>query len=347
MDKETRNFSIIAHIDHGKSTLADRMIEITNAVESRDMKNQFLDQMDIERERGITIKMQPVTLFYGKYRLNIIDTPGHIDFSYEVSRAMQAIEGCVLLVDATQGIQAQTLSVLSVAKELGIKIIPVLSKVDSPIAMIENVEKEIINLLSCSKEDIIRTSGKTGEGVEDLLKRIIEVVPPPAEKQKEDLVSLVFDSHYSNHTGIVLNVRVFNGELRKGDLVILPGTGEQFKVKEIGIFCPHKKQVDVLKAGDIGYVTTGIKKPDVAVVGDTLLVKGSNIEPLPGYKKPIPVIWASIYPEGQEQLGLLTSALEKLHLEDVSFGYEEESSLVLGKGFRCSFFRNVTSRSND
>ena len=337
-----RNFSIIAHIDHGKSTLADRMLEITNTIEKRKMKNQLLDSMELERERGITIKMQPVSMTLkhnsNEYLLNMIDTPGHIDFSYEVSRTMKAIEGCLLLVDSTQGIQAQTLSVLDLAKEMDVKIIPVLSKIDSKNSRIEEVKKEVIELIKCSEDEILLVSGKTGEGVKELLERIIEEIPAPKDNDNSNkLQGIVFDSSYTTHTGIILHTRLFSGSVKTGDSLFLPNLNESLIVKEVGIFSPEREKRSKLEKDEIGYIVSGIKKANIAVVGETILNANSKDLELSGYKKPEHVIWASIYPESQDDLPTLIAAFERLHLEDVSFSFEEESSLALGKGFRCGF----------
>lgn len=336
-----RNFSIIAHIDHGKSTLADRLLEHTKTVSAREMKNQVLDQMELERERGITIKMQPVRMHYEheglEYIINLIDTPGHIDFAYEVSRALKAVEGVLLLVDSTQGVQAQTLSTLAMAKEQGCVIIPVLSKIDSPYARLDEVSEEIINLLKCSKEDIIHTSGKTGEGVDVLLKRLIHKVPAPREQVSEEPRSLIFDFAYSNHRGIILYTRLFDGKIKKGDQLYFKAAGKSFIAQEVGVLTPKEKPVDVLSVGEIGYVVTGIKEPGVVSVGDTVGKKDGKLEILKGYKKANPVVWASLYPESQDDLPLLRQALERLQLTDSSLSFEEEASGVLGRGFRCGF----------
>lgn len=348
----TRNFSIIAHIDHGKSTLADRMLEITHTVEKRKMKEQVLDSMDLERERGITIKMQPVTMQYKKggegggvtYTLNLIDTPGHIDFHYEVSRALKAVEGTILLVDSTQGVQAQTLSTLRMAQELGLIIVPVLSKVDSKLARIEEVKSEVANLLSCDTGDILECSGKTGEGVQALLDSIIERVPAPTSSasntdtvSRDDFRGLVFDFQYSTHRGVIVYIRVLDGEIKKGKQLFFKAAEEKFNALEVGIFSPEEKPVDVLTAGAIGYIVTGIKKPGIASVGDTIIREGSSTLALPGYMKPTPMVWASVYPESQDGFTLLKQALERLSLSDSSLSYDEETSGVMGHGFRCGF----------
>jgi len=345
-----RNFSIIAHIDHGKSTLADRMLEITKTIDKRQMKDQVLDDMELERERGITIKMRPVTMDYElvdesgknqKYTLNLIDTPGHIDFSYEVSRALQAVEGTVLLVDSTQGIQAQTLTTLQLAKELGLTIIPVLSKIDSQNSRIEDITKEIVNLVGCNPEDVILTSGKTGEGVDKLLEEVVKKIPAPEVAAKDnpnnDFRSLIFDFQYSNHKGIVVYTRVFDGELKVGQKIKFNASERNFGPNEVGIFKPNEKKVDSLKAGEIGYIVTGIKEPGVAFVGDTVLDQFSKIPALSGYQDPKPVVWASVFPESQDDFTDLRSALGKLKLTDSSLTYEEEASGTLGRGFRCGF----------
>lgn len=340
MPDNIRNFSIISHVDHGKSTLADRMLEVTKTVEGRKMREQVLDSMDLERERGITIKMQPARMSYSygsDFILNLIDTPGHIDFSYEVSRALKAVEGSLLLVDATQSIQAQTLTTLWDALDANLEILPVLTKIDSHQARIDEVSKEVMDLIGCKIEDICLTSGKTGEGVEGLLKHLIERVPPPRDGDGEGFRSLVFDFQYSNHRGVVVYIRVFDGEVRKGDTVYLHAGKVSFKVAEVGIFSPHNVPVESLGPGEIGYIVTGIKEPNIASVGDTLSSEKRLSGPLSGYRTPQPIVWASIYPEGQDEFVSLKQALERLKLSDSSLSFEEESSQALGKGFRCGF----------
>jgi GTP-binding protein LepA len=344
-----RNFSIIAHIDHGKSTLADRMIEVTNTVDSRQMQEQILDDMELERERGITIKMRPVRMTYcsnlEKYKnedyiLNLIDTPGHIDFSYEVSRALKAVEGSILLVDSTQGVQAQTLTTLEMARELGLVIIPVLSKVDSPRARIDDVSDEIISLIGCKKEDIMLTSGKTGEGVPELLDEIIKKIPEPKTTnvtEKGQDRAMIFDFQYSNHRGIILYTRVFDGEFKAGDELKFSVADRRFLSAEVGTFRPKEQKESSLSAGEIGYVVTGIKEPGVASVGDTITKFKNPAEQMPGYSEPKPVVWASVFPESQDDFDELRSALGRLKLSDSSLAYEEESSGSLGRGFRCGF----------
>jgi GTP-binding protein LepA len=337
-----RNFSIIAHIDHGKSTLADRMLEITHTIEKRKMQDQVLDSMELERERGITIKMQPVRMEYAyegkKYILNLIDTPGHIDFSYEVSRALKAVEGCVLLVDATQGVQAQTLSVLSMAREAGLKIIPVLSKIDSPLARIDDVRLQVVKLLDCHVEDVLLVSGRTGEGVESLLQKVIEVIPAPElEIQTPNFRALIFDFKYSTHRGVIVFVRVMNGTITRNTPLVFKIANEKFTAIEVGIFAPGEKPVESLSAGETGYIVTGIKEPGIASVGDTVASTLDTLPPLPGYMSPSPVVWASIYPESQDDFVLLKQSLGKLKLSDSSYTFDEESSGSLGRGFRCGF----------
>ena len=337
--QKIRNFSIIAHIDHGKSTLADRMLEVTNTVEKRKMKDQVLDQMELERERGITIKMQPVRMEHKDHILNLIDTPGHIDFSYEVSRALKAVEGAILLVDATQGVQAQTLTTLAMAREFGLKIIPALNKIDSPLARVDEIRAEVVSTLGCEPEDVLEVSGKTGAGVEELLKEVIEKIPAPTKELEgdKDFRGLIFDFQYSNHKGIIVFVRVFDGEVKKNDQLTFSQAKEKFIALETGIFSPEAVPKDSLKAGEIGYIVTGIKKPGIASVGDTVHFANSNVETLGGYMKPSPVVWASVYPESQDDFADLARALDKLQLTDSSFSFEEEASGLLGRGFRIGF----------
>lgn len=338
---EIRNFSIIAHIDHGKSTLADRMLEMTHAVEERLMKAQVLDSMDLERERGITIKMQPARMGYVSHDvtfvLNLIDTPGHIDFSYEVSRALNAVEGVLLLVDSTQGVQAQTLTTLQMAKDLQLTIIPVLTKIDMPHARTEEVAEEIMNLLHCERDTILAASGKTGEGVEAVLEAICTRVPAPRTSLVETYRGLIFDFEYSNHRGIIVYQRVFDGTIKKGDALRFANSGKTFTALEVGVLTPAEVPVDQLEAGEIGYIVTGIKEPGVANVGDTVLPEKATTDPLPGYHEAPPVVWASVFPESQDDFTPLRQALDRLRLSDSSLSYEEESSGVLGRGFRCGF----------
>ena len=358
--KHIRNFSIIAHIDHGKSTLADRMLEITHTVPERKMRDQVLDSMELERERGITIKMQPVRMLWHpegpepigsetlrverrsegrEYILNLIDTPGHIDFSYEVSRALKAVEGSILLVDSTQGVQAQTLTTLNMAREGGLKIIPVLSKIDSPLARVSEVREEVVKLLGCNSNEILLVSGKTGEGVEDLLQEIIKRVPEPTETHQGDnnLRALVFDFKYSNHKGVIVFIRVLSGKVKKGENLMFVVSGEKFNSLEVGTFSPEENPRECLSGGDPGYIVTGIKKPGIASVGDTITKLSNPLPALEGYMQPLPVVWASVFPEDADDFAELKLALGKLKLSDSAFSYEEESSGSLGRGFRCGF----------
>ncbi len=338
----TRNFSIIAHIDHGKSTLADRLLEKTQTIEKRKMRDQVLDCMDIERERGITIKMQPVLMRYvaengDTYKLNLIDTPGHIDFAYEVSRALEAVEGVLLLVDATQGVQAQTLTTLSMAKKTECVIIPVMTKIDSPLARTSEVRDEMAKLLSIGSEEIISVSGKTGEGVALLLREIVKRIPPPRASLVNEARGLVFDFSYSTHRGISVYIRLFDGSIKKGDTLILRAVGKQYVAQEVGVFTPGEVPVSYLEAGDTGYIVTGIKEPGVVAVGDTVSVVRATLPPLPDFERPRPVVWTSIYPESQDDFTELRRALERLHLTDPALSFEEEASGTLGRGFRCGF----------
>ncbi len=350
---EIRNFSIIAHIDHGKSTLADRMLERTGTIESRKMRDQVLDRMDLERERGITIKMQPVRMRYRardgrEYVLNLIDTPGHIDFSYEVSRALKAVEGVLLLVDSTQGVQAQTLTTLAMARAQHCVVVPIVSKIDAPAARPDEVAQELAKLLGVSADTVLRVSGKTGEGVGELLEAIVERVPAPAvsyaaegtagyDAAHNEPRGLIFDFSYTAHRGVTVFLRVFNGRFAKGQPLHFHAAGKAFTALEVGIFAPDEQPVESLDAGEIGYIVTGIKEAGVAAVGDTLGFKGGTLPALPGFERPRPVVWASVYPESQDDLPRLRQALERLQLSDSSLSFEEESSGVLGRGFRCGF----------
>ena len=339
-----RNFSIVAHIDHGKSTLADRLLEFTHTVESRKMRDQVLDSMELERERGITIKMTPVRMEYvskagEKFILNLIDTPGHIDFSYEVSRSLRAVEGALLLVDATQGVQAQTMTTLEMAREAGIKIIPVVNKIDSPLAMTEDVKDEIMKLLGCKREDIIAVSGKTGEGVEELLEEVIVRVPEPVSENvaSKSARALIFDFEYSNHQGVILYVRMLDGVIKSTDDLLFLQANHRFVIREVGTFSPSKQEKKTISAGEIGYIVTGIKEPGIARVGDTVTTFTHPLKAFPGYSEPVPLVFASIYPESQDEFDDLRSSLSKLKLSDSSLTFEEESSGALGRGFRCGF----------
>ncbi|TSC67396.1 MAG: GTP-binding protein LepA [Parcubacteria group bacterium Gr01-1014_73] len=332
-----RNFCIIAHIDHGKSTLADRFLELTGTIEKRKMTEQVLDWMELERERGITIKMKPVRMIYGDYVLNLVDTPGHIDFSYDVSRALRAVEGAILLVDATQGVQAQTLTTLEMAREAGLMIIPVVTKIDSPLARIAETKTEMAKILNDESMEILEVSGKTGQGVAQLLTTIIDKIPPPKITDVKNFRGLIFDFKYSNHTGITIFLRVFEGIISKKDKLAFAVSQKKFTPIDIGVFTPMETPAETLGAGEIGYITTGIKEPGIALVGDTVVTADKNLPPLEGYLAPKPVVWASLYPESQNHWNDLRQALERLRLSDSSFTHEEESSGVLGRGFRCGF----------
>ncbi len=340
---QIRNFSIIAHIDHGKSTLSDRFLEVTKTIDPRKMTDQVLDNMELEKERGITIKMQPVRMEHEingeKIIFNLIDTPGHIDFSYEVSRSLRAVEGALMLVDATQGVQAQTMTVLQMAKDAGLTILPVISKIDSPLADLPKVEAELIELLNCTTEDISYVSGKTGAGVEELLKKVYEKVPGPKGKftNSKGGRALIFDFGYSNHQGVIVFVRVFDGKINVGDEMIFCNPDKKFLVSECGVFKPDKQKKDFLEAGEIGYIVTGIKEPGITKVGDTIISVKEKLPAIPGYADARPLVFASIYPEEQDKFHDLRFALLKLKLSDSSLSFEEEASGILGRGFRCGF----------
>lgn len=339
-----RNFSIIAHIDHGKSTLADRMLEMTQTVDKRLMKDQVLDSMELERERGITIKMTPVRMHYTsksgeRYVFNLIDTPGHIDFSYEVSRSLRAVEGAILLVDATQGVQAQTMTTLEMAQSAGLSIIPVVNKIDSPLARTDEVKEEIVKLLGCKVEDIRAVSGKTGEGVIELFETIIERVPSPVSQglKNKSARALIFDFEYSNHQGVILYVRVLDGAIKRDDELAFIQSKHRFIVREVGTFSPEKREAKDIVEGTIGYIVTGIKEPGIARVGDTVTTFAHPLSAFPGYSEPVPLVFASIYPETQDEFDDLRASLSKLKLSDSSLTFEEEASGALGRGFRCGF----------
>ncbi|MBU4217133.1 translation elongation factor 4 [Candidatus Parcubacteria bacterium] len=339
MDK-IRNFCIIAHIDHGKSTLSDRMLEVTNTVEKRKMKAQLLDRMDIERERGITIKLQPVTMDYQGYTLNLIDTPGHVDFTYEVSRSLAAVEGAILLVDATQGIQAQTLANLYLALDQNLTIIPVANKIDLPAADKEKTKNEIMNLLGCDEEDIIYASGKTGEGVAEVLQAVIEKVAPP-KKLIDDgkLRALIFDSNYDEFKGVVAYVRIIDGTVSKKDKIKLLATRAESEVIDVGVLKPDYFSTAHLEPGKIGYIVTGFKSVNECRVGDTItLVKDAkDMEPLKGYTEVKPMVFAGIFPQEGNEFEALRDAIDKLKLNDSALVYEPEQSDALGIGYRCGF----------
>ncbi len=332
-----RNFGIIAHIDHGKSTLADRFLEITDTVSKRDMKAQLLDTMDIERERGITIKLQPATMNYKGLHLNLIDTPGHVDFNYEVSRSLAAVEGVVLVVDATQGIQAQTLANLYLALEQDLIVIPVINKIDLPAADLDMVTNEIVNLLGCEKEDIIAVSAKTGKNVETILDRIITLIPAPTDEGRTAVQGLVFDSVFDDYRGVIIFVRMFGGIIKKGDKLAFIGTGAQTEVLEVGYFKPKFVKQDELTSGEIGYIVTGLKEISHARVGDTITLVGNESTALEGYKEIQSMVFAGFFCKEGDDYSKLRAALEKLKLNDAALSYEPENSPALGFGFRCGF----------
>ncbi len=335
--EKIRNFCIIAHIDHGKSTLADRMLEVTNTIDERKMKNQILDQMDLERERGITIKLQPARMSWKGYELNLIDTPGHVDFTYEVSRSLAAVEGAILLVDASQGVEAQTLANLYLAMEQNLVIIPVINKIDLPAADVPAVKKELINLLGCKEEDIFLTSAKTGQNVGQLLDAVIQKVPVPSNTDADSLQALIFDSIYDEFRGVVIFVRVFAGQVKKGDKIKFAFSQEESEVLEVGFFKPQWTKADSLNNGEIGYIITGVKNLDKAKVGDTIILKNSQTKALPGYKTIKPMVYAGIFPQEGSEYQKLREAIMKLKLNDASLVFEPASSQALGFGFRCGF----------
>lgn len=333
-----RNFCIIAHIDHGKSTLADRLLEITGTVEKRNMKAQLLDRMDLEREKGITIKLAPVRMEYQGYELNLIDTPGHVDFSYEVSRSLEACEGALLVVDASQGIQAQTLANVYLAIAANLTIIPILNKIDLPAADVERVGAEIVSLLGCTFEDILQISAKTGIGVESVLQRAISDVPPPKIKQNATTRALIFDSYYDDYRGVILYVRVFDGAIAKGAQIKMIATGAPGIALEVGALKPDMIAGKSLESGQIGYIVTNLKTTRDAKVGDTVtLLSAPSIEPLPGYIDVKPFVYAGFFPESNEYYQDLKDAIEKLSLSDSALQFTPENSPVLGFGVRIGF----------
>lgn len=335
-----RNFCIIAHIDHGKSTLADRLLELTGTIQKRDMKSQLLDKMDLERERGITIKLAPVRMKYKDYELNLIDTPGHVDFSYEVSRSLEACEGAILVVDASQGIQAQTLANVYLAMAADLKIIPVLNKIDLPAADVEKVSAEVIALLGCAKEEILHISAKTGQGVEAVLDKVVEEVPAPTGNTEAgtDTRALIFDSYYDDYRGVVLYVRIVDGEIAKGNEIKMMATDANGLALEVGSLNPSLSPAPKLRAGEIGYIVTNLRSTREAKVGDTVTLKGSPAaESLPGYKDVKPFVYAGIFPDSNENYQLLKDAIEKLSLSDSALQFTPENSSVLGFGVRVGF----------
>ena len=342
-NENIRNFSIIAHIDHGKSTLADRIIHKCGGLSDREMKSQVLDSMDIERERGITIKAQTVKLSYrakdGKdYMLNIIDTPGHVDFGYEVSRSLSACEGSLLIVDSTQGVEAQTLANVYQALEINHEIIPILNKIDLPASDVEKTKKEIEDVVGIDTSNAISCSGKTGEGVDDILEAIINILPPPQGKQSEKLKSLLVDSWYDTYLGVVILVRIIDGKIKKNMKIKLMSNDQEYVIEKVGVFTPKPMDIEELNSGEIGFIIAGIKTLSETKVGDTIC-EASNpiVEPLPGFKPSKPVVFCGLFPVDSSEYQKLKDGLGKLKLNDASFSYEAESSTALGLGFRCGF----------
>ncbi len=338
-----RNFCIIAHIDHGKSTLADRMLDVTKSIEVRDRREQLLDSMDLERERGITIKAHPVTMKYtaqdGRdYRFNLIDTPGHVDFSYEVSRSLAACEGALLVVDAAQGVEAQTVANTHLAIEQGLQIIPVLNKIDLPSADVEEVSRQIEEILTIPMDDCLKVSAKTGSGIDPVMEAIVQQISPPRGEVDASLRALVFDSTYDAYRGVITYVRVVDGALGKGDKIRLLSTGKDYEVKETGIFTPKPLAVDRMQAGDVGYIIGNIKDTSEIKIGDTITkADRPSKDPLPGFKQVQPMVFSGIYPVNTADYEKLKASLDKLILNDSSFHYQAESSVALGLGFRCGF----------
>ncbi len=335
--KKIRNFSIISHVDHGKSTLADRFLELTGTVEKRKMQPQYLDLMDLEREKGITIKMQPCRMQFGDYILNLIDTPGHVDFSYEVSRSLAAVEGAILLVDATKGIQAQTMANLELAKKQNLVIIPIINKIDSPQAKIKETEKEISDLLGVSPTDILKISAKEGTNVKGILDVIVEKIPPPKMKEEDYLRALIFDSKYDPYKGVVAFIRIFEGKIKKGEKIYLLQSKTKGEVKEAGVFKPQFSPEEELTCGEIGYLATGIKETEKVRVGETITLPGAEVSPLPGYLEPKPMVFLSIFPEDSNDFDLLKEGLEKLKLNDAALTFKPELKEALGRGFQAGF----------
>lgn len=341
--KDIRNFCIIAHIDHGKSTLADRILELTDAIDKRSMMDQVLDKMDLERERGITIKLKPVRINYTRPNgdtcvLNLIDTPGHVDFTYEVSRSLAACEGAILVVDATQGIEAQTLANLYLAIGNGLEIVPVVNKIDLPNAEPDRVCDEVVDLLGVEPEEVILTSAKTGEGVRDVLEAVVERIPPPRGDADKPLRALVFDSHFDSYRGVIAHVRIVDGAVRVGDIVKMMSTKGEYEVTELGFFMPEMEAAECLSPGEVGFLVAQIKEVGDAPVGDTITSADNPApDPLPGYRPATPMVYCGLYPLENSAYGDLRDALDKLKLNDASIAYEPETSAALGFGFRCGF----------
>lgn len=341
--RNIRNFSIIAHIDHGKSTLADRLIEYTGALTAREMEDQILDTMDLEKERGITIKLQAVRLHYKAkdglvYELNLIDTPGHVDFTYEVSRSLAACEGALLVVDAAQGIEAQTMANVYLALENNLEILPIINKIDLPSAEPERVKQEIEDIIGLDASEAILASAKTGAGVEEILEAIVAKIPPPEGDDKTPLKALIFDSHFDAYKGAISYIRVVDGRVAKGTKIKMMSTNKVFEVTEVGVFSPAMRIVEELKAGQVGFLAASIKNVKDTQVGDTITdAENSALFPLPGYRKATPMVFCGLYPVDSADYGQLKDALEKLHLNDASLVFEPETSVALGFGFRCGF----------
>ena len=341
--KFIRNFSIIAHIDHGKSTIADRLLEFTDTVPQREMQEQLLDDLELERERGITIKAHPVTMYYNAsdghtYQINFIDTPGHVDFQYEVSRSLSACEGALLIVDAAQGVQAQTLANVHLAVEKDLEIVPIINKIDLPAADPEDAKKQIDEVIGLPSANAVLCSAKQGVGIEEILEHIVFMVPPPKPPVDDTLRALVFDCHYDTYRGILVYIRVISGSIKTGTEITFLATGKKFEVISTGIFSPDEKQVDELRAGEVGFINANIKNTSDVHIGDTLTtVKGGTTEPLPGFKLITPVVYAGIYPVDSNDFETVRDALAKLQLNDSALHVEQESSLALGFGFRCGF----------
>lgn len=341
--KYIRNFSIIAHIDHGKSTLADRLLERTGTVSQREMEEQVLDTMDLERERGITIKAQSARLVYDakdgyQYTLNLIDTPGHVDFNYEVSRSLAACEGALLIVDATQGVEAQTLANVYLALEHDLEIIPIINKIDLPSADPERVRREIEDVIGLDAENAILVSAKTGQGIDDVLEAIVRYIPAPEEAPQKPLRALIFDSHFDAYKGAIANIRIMEGTLRTGQKIRMMATGKEFEVIETGVFLPQMHKVAALECGSVGYLAAGMKNVRDCRVGDTVTTATHSAQtPLPGYRKAVPMVYCGLYPLETNEYDALRDALEKLHLNDAALLFEPETSTALGFGFRCGF----------
>ena len=336
-----RNFAIIAHVDHGKSTLADRFLEKTNTISKEKMREQFLDQNPISRERGITIKLAPVRMNYKKnnetHVLNLIDTPGHVDFSYEVSRTLAACEGAILLVDATQGVQAQTVAHLSAARKENLVIIPVINKIDLPTAKISEVEDQLKEMFTFKKEEIVHISAKTGQGVDELLEQIVKRIPPPQGFSENSLRALIFDAFYDEHKGVIVYTRIFDGVIGKGEKISFFQSGAESNASEVGYFSPYLSEKEKLTAGDVGYIVVGIKDIRLTKVGDTIYKKGESIISLPGYLAPKPMVFFGVYPKDPKNLAKLKEALNKISLNDTAISMSEEHSSFLGSGFRVGF----------